>query len=57
VGFIIWIVGLPIFTNAAFTLASAIIWIPHILYWKASEERQLAKKYKDYPEYKKRTWF
>jgi len=56
-GFVIWIIGLPIFTNAAFTLASAIIWIPHILYWKSSEERQLAKKYKDYQEYKKRTWF
>lgn len=56
-GFIIWIIGLPVFTNAAFTLASAIIWIPHILYWKSSEERQLAKKYKDYQEYKKRTWF
>ena len=56
-GFIIWIIGLPIFTNAAFTLASAIIWIPHILYWKSSEERQLAKKYDDYQEYKKRTWF
>ena len=56
-GSIIWIIGLPIFTNAAFTLASAIIWIPHILYWKSSEERQLAKKHKDYQEYKKKTWF
>ena len=56
-GFIIWIIGFPMFTNAAFTLASAIIWIPQILYWKISEERQLVKKYKDYAEYKKQTWF
>ena len=56
-GFIIWIIGFPIFTNAAFTLASAIIWVPHILYWRSSEERQLVKKYKDYQDYKKRTWF
>jgi len=56
-GFIIWIVGFPIFTNAAFALASAIIWIPQILYWRISEERQLFKKYKDYQEYKKKTWF
>ena len=56
-GFIIWIIGFPIFTNAAFTLASAIIWIPQILYWKSSEERQLAKKHKGYQEYKKRSWF
>jgi len=56
-GFIIWIIGFPIFMNAAFTLASAIIWIPQILYWKSSEERQLAKKYKDYQEYQRRSWF
>ena len=56
-GFIIWIIGLPVFANAAFTLASVIIWIPQILYWKFSEERQLAEKYTDYQDYKKRTWF
>ena len=56
-GFIIWIIGLPIFMNAAFTLASAIMWIPHILYWRSSEERQLESKYDDYIEYKKKTWF
>ena len=56
-GFIIWIIGFPIFMNAAFTLASAIIWIPQILYWRVSEERQLEKKYKDYQEYKKKAWF
>jgi protein-S-isoprenylcysteine O-methyltransferase Ste14 len=56
-GFIIWIIGFPVFTNALFTLASAIIWIPQILYWKSSEERQLVKKYKEYQEYKKQTWF
>jgi Putative protein-S-isoprenylcysteine methyltransferase len=56
-GFIIWIIGFPIFTKAAFTLASAIIWIPQILYWRISEERELGKKYTEYQEYKKRTWF
>ena len=57
IGFIIWFIGFPIFTNAGFTLASAIIWIPQLLYWRSSEERQLEKKYKDYQEYKKKTWF
>ena len=56
-GFIIWIIGFPVFTNAAFTLASVIIWIPQILYWRISEERQLGKKYEDYQDYKKGTWF
>jgi len=45
------------FMNALFTLASAAIWIPHILYWRVSEERQLEKKYENYQEYKKKTWF
>jgi len=56
-GFIIWIIGLPIFMNSLFTLASAIIWIPQILYWRITEERQMERKYKDYQEYKKKTWF
>ena len=56
-GFIIWVIGLPVFFESPITLASAVIWIPHILYWRASEERQLEKKYKDYQEYKKKTWF
>jgi len=56
-GFIIWIIGLPVFFNSPITLASAIIWIPQILYWRGSEERQLEGKYKDYQEYKKKTWF
>jgi len=56
-GFIIWIIGFPIFTDAAFTLASAIIWIPQILYWRVSEERHLVEKYKEYQEYKRKTWF
>ena len=56
-GFTIWIIGFPIFTNAAFALASAIIWLPQISYWRISEERQLGKKYENYQEYKKKTWF
>ena len=56
-GFIIWIIGFPVYMNAAFTLASAIIWIPHILYWKVSEEKQLEQEFKDYQQYKKKTWF
>ena len=56
-GFIIWIIGLPIFMNSLFTLASATIWIPQILYWRITEERQIEKKYKDYQDYKRKTWF
>lgn len=56
-GFIMWFVGFPLFTESLFTLASAAIWIPHILYWRLSEEKQLAQKYEGYEEYRKKTWF
>lgn len=51
-GFIIWIIGFPIFTQSFITLASSPIWISHIIYWKILEE-----KYEEYSEHKKRTWF
>ncbi|GAB6274434.1 MAG: hypothetical protein STSR0004_12970 [Peptococcaceae bacterium] len=56
-GFIIWIIGFPIFMQGLITLASSAIWIPHIMYWKMLEEKELEKKYKEYREYKKKTWF
>ena len=57
VGFIIWIIGFPVFTQSVVTLASSVIWISHIVYWKTLEERELERKYKEYREYRKRTWF
>lgn len=56
-GFILWIIGFPMFMQSLITLASSVIWIPQIMYWKTSEERKLEKKYKEYKEYKKKTWF
>ncbi|MCK4322563.1 hypothetical protein KAX08_08625 [candidate division WOR-3 bacterium] len=56
-GFIIWIIGFPIFTKSLITLASSAIWISHIIYWKVLEEKELEEKYKKYREYKKKTWF
>jgi protein-S-isoprenylcysteine O-methyltransferase Ste14 len=56
-GFIIWIVGFPIFTRSLITLLSSVIWISFILTWKRLEEKELEKKYENYREYKKRTLF
>jgi protein-S-isoprenylcysteine O-methyltransferase Ste14 len=56
-GFIIWIIGLPVFMRGLITLASSVIWIPFIIYWKILEEKELESKYKEYREYKKGTWF
>jgi protein-S-isoprenylcysteine O-methyltransferase Ste14 len=57
VGFIIWIIGFPVFTQSIATIASAAIWILHIVYWKILEEKELERRYKEYREYRKRTWF
>jgi protein-S-isoprenylcysteine O-methyltransferase Ste14 len=57
VGFIIWLVGFPIFTHSFLTLTSSLIWVAFILYWKTLEEIELENKYKEYTEYKMKTWF
>jgi len=56
-GFILWIIGFPLFMQSLITLASSLIWIPQIMYWKTSEESKLEEMHKEYREYKKRTWF
>jgi protein-S-isoprenylcysteine O-methyltransferase Ste14 len=56
-GFILWIVGLPIFTRSFITLASSVIWIPHFLCWKLLEEKVLEEKFEGYADCKKSTWF
>jgi protein-S-isoprenylcysteine O-methyltransferase Ste14 len=56
-GFILWLLGLPIFMQAFLTLVSAGLWVPQILYWKCTEEKDLEKRYSGYEEYKRRTWF
>ena len=56
-GFMLWLIGFPTFTQSLFTLASSVIWIPQILLWEILEEKEMEKKYKDYKQYKKKTWF
>jgi len=56
-GFIIWIIGFPIFMKSVITLLSSVIWITFIVQWKITEEKELEKKYRNYREYKNKTWF
>jgi protein-S-isoprenylcysteine O-methyltransferase Ste14 len=56
-GFVLWIIGFPLFLQKGLTLLSSIIWITHIMIWKALEEKELEKKYPDFNQYKKTTWF
>ena len=56
-GFIIWVIGFPVFLESLVTLISSIVWISFFIQWKWLEEKELEKKYPGYREYKKSTWF
>jgi protein-S-isoprenylcysteine O-methyltransferase Ste14 len=56
-GFIIWVIGFPVFMESMLTLASAVLWIAHFMTWKTLEEKDLERRFEDYREYKARTWF
>ena len=56
-GFILWVIGFPVFVQSMLTLASAVLWTVHFLIWKRLEEKDLERRFKDYRAYKARTWF
>ncbi len=56
-GFILWLIGFPVFMQSIVTLVSAVIWIACFISWQILEEKELEKKFPDYKEYIKRTWF
>ena len=56
-GFILWVVGFPVFMQSMFTLLSAVFWIAHFLIWKALEEKDLLRRFAGYREYMAQTWF
>ena len=56
-GFILWVIGFPIFMEGLATLASGVLWTAFFMYWKILEEKELEEKYEEYKEYKKITWF
>ena len=56
-GFVIWVVGFPVYKGSVVTLVSSVVWIAHFIYWKVLEERRLERESEDYQEYKKKTWF
>jgi protein-S-isoprenylcysteine O-methyltransferase Ste14 len=50
-------VGFPLYTGGLVTLGLSIFWLAQLLFWRASEEKELLAKYPEYREYIKRTWF
>ena len=56
-GFIVWVVGFPVFMQSVLTLLSAGLWITHFMIWKTLEEKDLLQRFDGYQEYMARTWF
>ncbi|MGD8979738.1 MAG: methyltransferase, partial [candidate division WOR-3 bacterium] len=56
-GFIVWVIGFPVFMQSMLTLLSAVLWIIHFMIWKTLEEKDLQRRFNGYREYMARTWF
>jgi len=56
-GFIFWLIGFPLFSEALFAFCLAFFFIANVLYWKYLEEKELEHRFAGYADYKKRTLF
>jgi len=56
-GFILWLIGFPIFFGAVFSSFLSLIFIANILFWRYLEEKELNERFTDYFIYKKMTLF
>lgn len=56
-GFILWLIGFPIYFGASFSIVLSLPFIANILFWRYLEEKELEKRFPGYPDYKKTTIF
>jgi protein-S-isoprenylcysteine O-methyltransferase Ste14 len=56
-GFILWLIGFPIFFNGYFSIILALPFIADILFWRHLEEKELEKRFPAYMDYRKTTIF
>lgn len=56
-GFILWLIGFPIFFEGYFSMILSLLFIANILFWRYLEEKELEKRFPDYSFYKKSTIF
>jgi protein-S-isoprenylcysteine O-methyltransferase Ste14 len=55
--FILWLIGMPVFYGAYFSLGMSILLIVNVLLWRHLEELELINRYIGYREYRQRTLF
>jgi protein-S-isoprenylcysteine O-methyltransferase Ste14 len=56
-GFILWLVGFPIFFGALFSFVISFLFIGNVLYWRNLEEKELEERFSTYKDYRKSTIF
>jgi protein-S-isoprenylcysteine O-methyltransferase Ste14 len=56
-GFILWLIGFPIFFGALFPFIISFLFIGNVLFWRYLEEKELVKRFPTYSAYKKTTLF
>jgi protein-S-isoprenylcysteine O-methyltransferase Ste14 len=56
-GFILWLLGAPIFYGALYSFMLSVVFIANVLYWRYLEEKELEKRFPVYSDYKKTTLF
>ena len=56
-GFLLWLIGFPVFFAAGFSMILSILLIGNILFWRYLEEKELEKRFPSYPDYRKTTIF
>ena len=56
-GFILWLLGPPLFYAAVTSFALAVLFVANVLFWRYLEEIELEKRFAGYKDYKGRTFF
>ena len=56
-GFILWLIGLPIYFGALYAFILAFVFISNVLFWRYLEEKELVERFSSYMDYKKTTIF
>jgi protein-S-isoprenylcysteine O-methyltransferase Ste14 len=55
--FILWLIGIPLYTGSVYSVFLSVPFIVNILYWRHLEEQELLARFSDYREYRKTTLF
>lgn len=55
--FILWLIGMPLFAGGYLVYVLAVVFVANVLFWRYLEELELVKRFPEYPEYKKKTFF